>query len=122
MLINKLEKNSWVMIEKRSMRRCGSKILPLLAFAKNRKLDDFSAVCCEILHSFVMLINKRTLPACVILPIHCFPKQNVRHNSESVPINEKKHREYTKLDTQFNARQQHSYTHVYLVLQTCADK
>ena len=65
------------MIEKRSKRRCCSKLLPLLAFAKNRKPDD---LCCEIWHSFVMLINKRTLPACVILPIHCFPKQNVRHN------------------------------------------
>ena len=43
------------MIEKRSKRRCRSKILPLLAFAKiakNRKLDDFSGVCWAILHSF----------------------------------------------------------------------
>ena len=46
MQINKLEKKSWVMTEKRSKRRCCSKMLPL-AFAKiekNRRLDDFSVL------------------------------------------------------------------------------
>ena len=46
--------------------------------------------CCEILHSFVMLINKRTLPACVILPIHCLPRQNVRHNRHKCADKRKK--------------------------------
>ena len=50
------------MTDKLSKRRCCSKILPLAfaKIAKNRKLDKFSTVCCEMLHFFVMVINSQT--------------------------------------------------------------